>query len=138
MSNEPSVEFETLHEIVQRAKLNLSRHLWDYLVGGTETETTLRRNRHALDAWGLRPRVLNDVSKVDCSVEFWPKAPFADHFGADRLARILPSGRWRECQSGGRGIRCLPHAEFGLTAGPRGRGRMRRQYEDIPALCAGR
>ena len=70
MSNEPSVEFETLHEIVQRAKLNLSRHLWDYLVGGTETQTTLRRNRHALDAWGLRPRVLNDVSQVDCSVEF--------------------------------------------------------------------
>ena len=69
MSNEPNVDFETLHEIVQRAKLNLSRHLWDYLVGGTETEMTLKRNRHALDCWGFRPRVLNDVSKVDCSTE---------------------------------------------------------------------
>ena len=68
MSNEPQLQFETLHEIVERAKLNLSRHLWDYLVGGTETETTLRRNRHALDSWGLRPRVLNDVSQVDCGV----------------------------------------------------------------------
>ena len=69
MSNKPSVEFETLHEIVYRAKLNLSQHLWDYLVGGTETETTLRRNRYALDSLGFRPRVLNDVSSVDCSTE---------------------------------------------------------------------
>ena len=67
MSNEPNVDFETLHEIVQRAKLNLSRHLWDYLVGGTETETTLLRNRHALDSWGFRPRVLNNVLNVDCT-----------------------------------------------------------------------
>ena len=88
MSNEPSVEFETLHEIVQRAKLNLSRHLWDYLVGGTETETTLRRNRHALDAWGLRPRVLNEcLAGRLLGRILGPKAPFADHFGADRLAR---------------------------------------------------
>lgn len=69
MSNEPKLDFETLHEIVQRAKLNLSHHLWDYLVGGTETETTLKRNRMALDALAFRPRVLNNVADVDCSME---------------------------------------------------------------------
>src|SRR5207245_6810815 len=40
-----------------------------YIVGGTETETTLRRNRMALDEIAFRPRVLRDVSHVDASVE---------------------------------------------------------------------
>ena len=69
MSNEPNVDFQTLHEIVRRAKLNLSHHLWDYLVGGTESETTVKRNRQALDCWAFRPRVLNNVSEVDASTE---------------------------------------------------------------------
>jgi isopentenyl diphosphate isomerase/L-lactate dehydrogenase-like FMN-dependent dehydrogenase len=62
-------EFYTLHEIVRKARANLNQNDWDYIVGGTETETTLRRNRMALDAIALRPRVLRDVSKVDPSVE---------------------------------------------------------------------
>src|SRR6266508_414744 len=41
---------------------------WDYIVGGAESETTLRRKRMALDAIELPPRVLRDVSKVDTSV----------------------------------------------------------------------
>ena len=61
------VEFETLHEIVQAAKLNLNQGDWDYLVGGAETETTLKRNRRALDSLAFRPRVLRDVSNVDAS-----------------------------------------------------------------------
>src|SRR5207249_9152307 len=40
---------------------------WDYMIGGAETETTLRRNRLALDSLGFRPRVLRDVSHVDSS-----------------------------------------------------------------------
>jgi len=31
---------------------------WDYMIGGAETETTLKRNRMALDSLGFRPRVL--------------------------------------------------------------------------------
>jgi isopentenyl diphosphate isomerase/L-lactate dehydrogenase-like FMN-dependent dehydrogenase len=62
-------EFYTLHEIVRKARANLNQNDWDYIVGGTETETTLRRNRMALDSIALRPRVLRDVSKVDPSVE---------------------------------------------------------------------
>jgi glycolate oxidase len=62
-------EFFNLHEIVRKARANLNQNDWDYIVGGTETETTLRRNRMALDSIALRPRVLRDVSKVDPSVE---------------------------------------------------------------------
>jgi isopentenyl diphosphate isomerase/L-lactate dehydrogenase-like FMN-dependent dehydrogenase len=62
-------EFENLHEIVRKAHQNLSQNVWDTLVGGTETETTLRRNRLALDSVAFRPRVLRDVSRVDASVE---------------------------------------------------------------------
>src|SRR6266567_4426313 len=50
--------FMTLHEIVRAAKANLHPNPWDYLIGGSETETTLRRNRLAIDSLGFRPRVL--------------------------------------------------------------------------------
>jgi isopentenyl diphosphate isomerase/L-lactate dehydrogenase-like FMN-dependent dehydrogenase len=59
--------FTTLHEIVRAARTNLAPGPWDYLIGGAETETTLRRNRQALDSIAFRPRVLRDVSKVDAS-----------------------------------------------------------------------
>src|SRR5437870_6088609 len=61
-------ELLNLHEIVAKARQNLNQNDWDYIVGGAESETTLRRNRMALDAIALRPRVLRDVSKVDASV----------------------------------------------------------------------
>ena len=63
-------EFLNLHEIVAKARQNLHQNAWDYIVGGVETETTLRRNRMALDTVAFRPRVLRDVSKVDASTEF--------------------------------------------------------------------
>src|SRR5207248_9498437 len=50
--------FQNLHELVTQARTNLNRNNWDYLIGGSETETTLARNRAALDAWAFRPRVL--------------------------------------------------------------------------------
>jgi isopentenyl diphosphate isomerase/L-lactate dehydrogenase-like FMN-dependent dehydrogenase len=65
--------FQNLHEFVTQARTNLNRNNWDYLIGGSETETTLARNRAALDAWGFRPRVLRDVSNVDCSRTFFGK-----------------------------------------------------------------
>jgi len=57
-----------LHEIVAKARANLNQNDWDYIVGGAESEATLRRNRMALDSLAFRPRVLRDVSEVDCSV----------------------------------------------------------------------
>ncbi len=59
--------FQNLHEFVTQARTNLNRNHWDYLIGGSETETTLARNRLAFDAIGFRPRVLRDVSNIDCS-----------------------------------------------------------------------
>jgi isopentenyl diphosphate isomerase/L-lactate dehydrogenase-like FMN-dependent dehydrogenase len=62
-------KFQNLHELVRKARDNLDQNAWDYIVGGTETETTLRRNRMALDEIAFRPRVLRNVSQVDASVE---------------------------------------------------------------------
>ena len=62
--------FQTLHEIAKAARLHLKQGDWDYLMGGAESETTLRRNRQALDSVAFRPRVLRDVSKVDTTSTF--------------------------------------------------------------------
>jgi isopentenyl diphosphate isomerase/L-lactate dehydrogenase-like FMN-dependent dehydrogenase len=64
-------EFLNLHEVVAKARQNLNQNEWDYIVGGVETETTLRRNRMALDTIAFRPRVLRDVSNVDVSTELF-------------------------------------------------------------------
>lgn len=70
-SDQPALPtFMTLHELVRKARQKLNHDDWDYIVGGTETETTLQRNRMALDAIAFRPRVLRDVSRVDPSTEF--------------------------------------------------------------------
>ena len=60
-------KFETLHEFVKAARLKLSPTTWDYVVGAAETETTLKRNRYAIDSVAFRPRVLNDITGGDCS-----------------------------------------------------------------------
>ncbi len=70
MAKEADQRFQTLHELVKAARLRLNANIWDYLVGGTETETTLARNRAGLDAIAFRPRVLRDVSEVDCTGDF--------------------------------------------------------------------
>ncbi|HYZ63089.1 MAG TPA: alpha-hydroxy acid oxidase [Acetobacteraceae bacterium] len=70
MRNESEERFQTLHEIIGAARINLNQNIWDYVIGGTATETTVRRNRLALDRIGFRPRVLEDVSQVDTSARF--------------------------------------------------------------------
>jgi isopentenyl diphosphate isomerase/L-lactate dehydrogenase-like FMN-dependent dehydrogenase len=62
--------FLTLQEIVAAARANLAPGPWGYLIGGTETETTVRRNRQALDSIAFRPRVLRDVGSVDAGATF--------------------------------------------------------------------
>jgi glycolate oxidase len=63
-------QFLTLQELVAAARRNLPPGPWSYLIGGAETETTVRRNRLALDSIGFRPRVLRDVSTIDSSAAF--------------------------------------------------------------------
>lgn len=73
MASGLEAEYVTLHEIVKAAKVRLNGNIWDYLVGATETETTMRRNRLALDSIAFKPRVLRNVSKVDPSSEILGK-----------------------------------------------------------------
>jgi glycolate oxidase len=65
-----SERFMTLPEIEQAAMNALPPEVWDFGAGGAETETTLQRNRQALDRLALRPRVLVDISHRDLSTTF--------------------------------------------------------------------
>jgi isopentenyl diphosphate isomerase/L-lactate dehydrogenase-like FMN-dependent dehydrogenase len=60
----------TAGEIEDAAREALDPKVWDYLTGGAGTEATLRRNRAALDALVLRPRVLRDVSQRRADTTF--------------------------------------------------------------------
>jgi glycolate oxidase len=65
-----NIDFISNQEIIMAARRNLSQDTWDYLTGAAESESTMRRNRLALDSLAFRPRVLVDVSKVDTSTSF--------------------------------------------------------------------
>ena len=65
-----SLDFVSNEEIIQEARRRVDQGTWDYLVGGSESETTLRRNRLAFDRVAFRPRILVDVSSVDPSTTF--------------------------------------------------------------------
>lgn len=58
-------EWATVSEIVEAAHRRLSKEARDYVEGGADSETTLRRNRAAYDGWALRPRILRDVRQID-------------------------------------------------------------------------
>jgi glycolate oxidase len=73
MTDGSGTGFQLLHEFIAKARINLDQNVWEYLVGGVETETTLKRNRLALDSLAFRPRVLVDVSEIDCSWSFFGK-----------------------------------------------------------------
>ena len=57
-------------EIIQMARRNLAQGSWDYATGGSESETTMRRNRLAFDRIAFRPRGLIDVSNIDATTTF--------------------------------------------------------------------
>ena len=65
-----SLDYVSNQEIIQAARRNLPQDVWDYLTGGAESETTMRRNRFGFDSLGFRPRVLVDVSQIDTSTTF--------------------------------------------------------------------
>jgi glycolate oxidase len=60
-------EFPTLQDLVWEARGKLPRPVWDFVTFGSESETTLRRNRRSLDSLAFLPRILRDVSEVDPS-----------------------------------------------------------------------
>ena len=114
--------FQNLHEFLKAARFNLNRNNWDYIIGGTETETTLARNRQSLNSIAFRPRVLRNVRTVDCSVR--AVRPQGAPAGADRAGRRAAeflgraaSRRWREAR---RRVRRPDDAELGDRAGAGG------------------
>src|SRR5512134_3015017 len=60
-----AANFVSLQEIVATARRNLPQDLWAHLSGGSDSDTTLLRNRQALDSVGLRQRVRGDVRERD-------------------------------------------------------------------------
>jgi isopentenyl diphosphate isomerase/L-lactate dehydrogenase-like FMN-dependent dehydrogenase len=73
-----NARFVTLPEIRRAARARLSRDAWNFGAGGAETETTLRRNRRALDRLAIAQNVLVDVRQIDLSTSLlgaplsWP------------------------------------------------------------------
>ncbi|WP_341250419.1 alpha-hydroxy acid oxidase [Euzebya pacifica] len=63
-------EAATIGEIIAHARAVLPPERWDYASGGAGDEAALRRNRHALEAIGLVPRVLVDVSERRTATTF--------------------------------------------------------------------
>ncbi len=63
----------SLHQFVAGAYARLDRTIWDYIIGGSDTETTLARNRAAIDSLAFLPHVLNDVSQVETGTTFLGK-----------------------------------------------------------------
>ncbi|MEU1528536.1 alpha-hydroxy acid oxidase [Streptomyces fagopyri] len=53
----------------QAAFRALPRHVWDFIDGGSGSESTLRANRTALDQVCLTPRALTGVTHGDCAGE---------------------------------------------------------------------
>jgi len=100
-------DFLTLTEMVRQARRNLDRNVWDYLVGGAETESALRRNRYGLDSWVFKPRILNDVSQTDVGTSL---------LGVDvRLPVIMPPiGSVQLFEAGGASRVAQACREFGF------------------------
>ena len=101
------MEYLTLSEIAKRAKQNLSKNVWDYLIGGADTESSIRRNRQGVDSWVFRPRILNEVSSVNARSEFLG-VPL-------RLPVLLaPLGSVQVFESGGAASVAKAAKEFGV------------------------
>jgi isopentenyl diphosphate isomerase/L-lactate dehydrogenase-like FMN-dependent dehydrogenase len=99
--------FQNLHEFLKAAKFNLNRNNWDYIVGGTETETTLARNRQSLDSIAFKPRVLRNVRSVDCTSELYGRKV--------RLpVLIAPVGGLQNFWAGGVATVAKAAGEFGI------------------------
>jgi isopentenyl diphosphate isomerase/L-lactate dehydrogenase-like FMN-dependent dehydrogenase len=106
--NAPETQpFLTLSEIISAARANLAPGPWSYLIGGAETETTVRRNRHALDCIAFRPRVLRDVSSIDSTAKF---------LGAKTRIPVFlaPIGGLESIVEGGAATAARAAAQFGV------------------------
>jgi isopentenyl diphosphate isomerase/L-lactate dehydrogenase-like FMN-dependent dehydrogenase len=61
------VSFQNLLQLEEMAKPLLPPPVYGYYAGGSNDEITLRDNRAAFSRYRLLPRILRDVSNIDCS-----------------------------------------------------------------------
>ena len=130
-------EFLTLHEFVKVARIKLSSGVWDYLTGGSETETTLARNRLAIDSHRLPPA--RAARRVEDRLLRHALRQEAAHPGAVRAGRLDRGVRRRRRGrrgGGGAAVRRRIARQLGEPAGSReGRGRGAGRAHHLPALC---
>ena len=89
---ETRIEEMTLEEIKALAEQKVKPEVWEWINGGTETESTLQRNRSALKKIMLRLKVIHGLETVNTSVKILGQtvrtpvivAPFA------RMNRVHP------------------------------------------------
>ena len=60
-----ALDYVSNEELIREARRRLPQGAWDYLVGGSESETTLRRNRQAMETVAFRPRLLRGIARAD-------------------------------------------------------------------------
>ncbi|WP_436344772.1 lactate 2-monooxygenase [Natronorubrum sp. FCH18a] len=58
-------------DLVDRAREELSDEAFAYVAGGAGSESTVRANDRAFDAWQIVPRMMRDVSSRDLSIELF-------------------------------------------------------------------
>lgn len=104
---EPGGDFQCLHEFIPAARAKLSDHIWGYLAGAAETETTMRRNRLALDSIALRPRVCRDVSRIDTSTTLFGRT-------LRMPVMLAPVGSLESFHPGGAATAGRAASEFGV------------------------
>lgn len=62
-----AADWQTIDEIVRAARTALTPEIWDYVSGGADSETTLRRNAQGFHRLALKPRALRDMRQIDLS-----------------------------------------------------------------------
>ena len=93
-----SVDFVTNQEIIFAAHRNLPQNVWNYLSGGAESETTMRRNRFGLDSllsghlktgqwWSCQNRPMDWARDSVCSTSL-PPDPASPFWFANCAGRI--------------------------------------------------
>jgi len=70
MSDATPDSFETIDEIAERARRQLSPSVWDYLAGGAGEEQTLAANELAFRKWSIRPRLMSGIGAVKLDTTF--------------------------------------------------------------------
>src|SRR5262245_12020761 len=67
--SDPLLQPVNIMDFEQLAKAKLDPLAYDYLVGGSEDEVSLRDNRTGFEKIIIRPKALVDVHNIDLSVE---------------------------------------------------------------------